>query len=130
MRERRDSNPKETCAVPDLSIHNEGQRRIVEIRPTYSAYPKEGNKLYLLIRFPVGIIVEAVVLAKGKNRLRVAASGFPDTIELKYSGSQWLTASGQPIEFDFLMCNSHAGQTNSASNPASLAEAAASAAIQ
>jgi len=37
--------------------------------------------MYLLIRYPGGIIVEGVVLAKGSKRLRVAAAGFPETIE-------------------------------------------------
>jgi hypothetical protein len=59
--------------------------------------------MYLLIRYSGEIIVEGVVLAKGRNRMRVAAAGFPDTIELRRSGQQWLTASRQPVEFDFLM---------------------------
>jgi len=46
--------------------------------------------MHMLIRYPVGIIVEAVVLAKGRDRMRVAVAGFPDTIELRRSGSQWL----------------------------------------
>lgn len=59
--------------------------------------------MYLLIRYPIGIIVEAVVLAEGKDRMRVAASGFPDTVELTRSGYQWYAANNQPVEFDFLM---------------------------
>jgi|SRR5580704_9807554 hypothetical protein len=59
--------------------------------------------MYMLIRYPVGIIVEAVVLAKGRDRLRVAAAGFPDTIELRRSGSQWFAPNREPIEFEFLM---------------------------
>jgi hypothetical protein len=43
--------------------------------------------MYLLIRYPGGIIVEGVMLAKGTNRLRVAVAGFPDTIELKRAGA-------------------------------------------
>lgn len=62
--------------------------------------------MYMLIRFPVGIIVEAVVLAKSKNRMRVAPAGFPDALELRRSGSQWYAANGQPVEFDFLMSDS------------------------
>ena len=48
--------------------------------------------MYLLIRYPVGAIVEGVVLAHQKNRMRVAAAGFPDTIELRRSGNQWYTS--------------------------------------
>ncbi len=86
--------------------------------------------MYLLIRFPVGIIVEAVVLAMGRNRMRVAAEGFPDTIELRRSGSQWQIASRQRVEFDFLMSNFNHEQPVSSSKSASLAMAAESAPIQ
>ena len=59
--------------------------------------------MYLLIRYPGGIIVEGVVLAKGSKRLRVAAAGFPETIELKRVGVLWSTESGEHVEFDYLM---------------------------
>ena len=32
--------------------------------------------MYMLIRYPVGVIVEAVVLVKGRNRMRVARRVF------------------------------------------------------
>lgn len=86
--------------------------------------------MYMLIRYPVGIIVEAVVLAKGRNRMRVAAAGFPDTIELRRSGSEWFTASRQPVEFDFLMFGAEQGENISSSQPAGKARAAGAAAIQ
>jgi hypothetical protein len=86
--------------------------------------------MYLLIKYPVGIIVEAVVLAWGRGRMRIAAAGFPDTVELRRSGSQWFTATRQPVEFEFLMCNAQAGESVSSIRPASLAMAAGSAAIQ
>jgi hypothetical protein len=86
--------------------------------------------MYMLIRYPVGIIVEAVVLAKGRNRLRVAAAGFPDTIELRRSGPQWFTETRQPVEFDFLMSNANPGESVSSSRPARVARAAGAAAIQ
>ena len=63
--------------------------------------------MYLLIRYPAGIIVEGLVLAKGRNHMRVVAAGFPDAIELRRSGSQWFTADRQPVEFDFLMSDAH-----------------------
>jgi hypothetical protein len=59
--------------------------------------------MYLLIRYPVGTIVEGVVLAHRKNRMRVAAAGFSDIIELRRSGAEWFTSTRQPVEFDFLM---------------------------
>ena len=63
--------------------------------------------MYLLIRYPGGIIVEGVVLARGRNRVRVAVAGFPDTIELKRAGALWSAVSGEQVEFDFLMADSY-----------------------
>ena len=89
---------------------------------------KEGRKdMYLLIRYPVGIIVEAVVLARGRNRMRVVAAGFPDTIELTRSGLQWFTAIRQPVELDFMMSNIHATQSASSSRSTAVVRAAGSA---
>jgi hypothetical protein len=86
--------------------------------------------MYMLIRYPVGIIVEAVVLAKGRNRMRVAAAGFPDTVELRRCGQQWFAAARQPVEFDFVMFNAHQGESVSSSKPARVARAAGSAAVR
>ena len=71
--------------------------------------------MYMLIRFAGGIIVEGVLLAKGRDRLRVAASGFPETIELKRSGSRWITAGHVQVEFDFLMLDEHQAESISSS---------------
>jgi hypothetical protein len=69
--------------------------------------------MYLLIRYPGGVIAEGVVLAKGKNRLRVAVAGLPDTIELKRAGSRWIAAGDIQVEFDFLMSDRHQEETTS-----------------
>ena len=71
--------------------------------------------MYLLIRYPGGIIVEGVVLAKERNRMRVAVAGFPDTIELKRTGSRWITAGHVQVEFDFLLSNRHQAERVSSS---------------
>ena len=71
--------------------------------------------MYLLIRYPGGIIVEGVVLAKRRNRLRVAVAEFPDTIELKRTGSMWITAGHVQVEFDFLMSDKHQAEAVSSS---------------
>jgi hypothetical protein len=59
--------------------------------------------MYMLIRYAGGIIVEGVLLAKGRDRLRVAVSGFPETIELRRTGSTWITSDHVQVEFDFLL---------------------------
>ena len=61
--------------------------------------------MYLVIRYAGGSIVEGVVLAKGRDRLRVAASGVPETIELKRTGAVWSADDGKQVEFYFVMCN-------------------------
>ena len=62
--------------------------------------------MYVLFRYPVGVVVEGVVLANGRNRMRIAAAGFADTIELKRSGSNWISADRQCVEVEFLMSSS------------------------
>jgi hypothetical protein len=58
--------------------------------------------MYVLIQFEVGVVIEGVVLASRKNRLRVAVPGLPDTLELKRSGLGWI-ADHQRVEIGFLM---------------------------
>jgi hypothetical protein len=82
--------------------------------------------MYLLIRYPVGAIVEGVVLAHRKNRMRVAAAGFPDIIELKRSGQEWFTSNGQPVEFDFIMSHSRQSETAPFARPVCAVRAAGS----
>jgi len=82
--------------------------------------------MYLLIRYPGEIIVEGVVLARGVNQLRVVAAAFPDTIELKRTGTAWFAADGVQVEFDFLMSDKY--QTERA--PAVSASAVMTAGVQ
>ena len=65
--------------------------------------------MYTLIGFPGGIIVEAVVLAKGANHMRVAAAGFSDAFELRRSGDGWVTETGESVEIEFLLASSREG---------------------
>ena len=58
--------------------------------------------MYVLIRFDVGVVIEGVVLAQRKNRLRVAVPGLSDILELKRSGSDWMAAR-QHVEIEFMM---------------------------
>jgi hypothetical protein len=85
--------------------------------------------MYLLIRYPVGAIVEGVILAHRKNRMRVAAAGFPDTIELRRSGQQWHTSTHEPVELDFMMSHFHQAEAVSLSRPARVASASGSSVI-
>jgi hypothetical protein len=80
--------------------------------------------MYLLIRYSVGTIVEGVILAHAKNRMRVAAAGFSDIIELRRSGTQWYTPTRQAVEFDFLMSHTQQAETLSSARPAGLTRTA------
>ena len=66
--------------------------------------------MYMLIRYAGGIIVEGVLLAKGRDRLRVAAAGFPETLELRRTGAGWMTSGRVQVEFDFLMADRYQGE--------------------
>jgi hypothetical protein len=85
--------------------------------------------MYLLIRYHVGTIVEGVVLAHRKNRMRVAAAGFSDIIELKRTGQEWFTATREPVDFDFMMSPSCQAETLSSSRPVCLTRTAGSASV-
>ena len=80
--------------------------------------------MYVLIRYPAGVVVEGVILAKAKNRMRVAAAGFPDTFELKRSGSQWFTSAHEPVEFDFLLSNTNTTESADSSRSTCIAAVA------
>ena len=70
--------------------------------------------MYMLLRYSVGVVVEGIVLANGKNRMRVAAPGFSDVIELKRSGTHWTDADRRPVELEFMMFRSiRAGEMES-----------------
>jgi hypothetical protein len=73
--------------------------------------------MYLLMRYPVGVVVEGVILANGKNRLRVAAAGFADTLELKRSGTEWFDAGHERVELEFIMPQSNAIPCQSMETP-------------
>ena len=56
------------------------------------------------------------------------AEQVPDAIELRCSGAQWLTATREPVEFDFLMSNVHVGESDFCSRAAGVAQAGGAAA--
>jgi hypothetical protein len=85
--------------------------------------------MYVLIEYPAGVIAEAVVLSMGRNRVRVAVAGFPDTLELRRSGEDWLTGTGQKVTFEFLLSQAPAVETVALPVPALVARAAGSYAI-
>ena len=85
--------------------------------------------MYVLIEFAAGVTVEAVVLSMDTKRARVAAAGFPDTLELRHSGRDWLTETGQKVTFEFLFSEAPAVAPVALPIPALVARTAGSYAI-
>jgi hypothetical protein len=85
--------------------------------------------MYALMEYPGGVVVEAVVLSMDRKRARVIAAGFPDTLELRRSGPDWLTEAGQKVRFDFLFSNAPEVETVALPEPAPIARSAGSYAI-
>ena len=85
--------------------------------------------MYVLIEFAAGVTVEAVVLSMDTKRARVAAAGFPDTLELRHSGRDWLTETGQKVTFGFLLSKVPEVETVALPVPALAVRAAGSYAI-
>ena len=89
--------------VLEISVHNNRQHCNRVLMGTCSIYPEERlSPMYTLIEYPVGVIVEAVVLSMEPNRLRVAVAGFSDAVEFTQSGLEWVTERGQKIDLGFL----------------------------
>ncbi|HUI56436.1 MAG TPA: hypothetical protein VLY04_15785 [Bryobacteraceae bacterium] len=82
--------------------------------------------MYLLIEYPVGVIVEAIALAIDRDRMRVAAADFPDALELTRSGDRWFTETGDIVQFEFLLSRLPVAESVSSSRPALVARAAGS----
>jgi hypothetical protein len=59
--------------------------------------------MYTLIRLHDGITMEAVVLDNTQSRMRLAAAGLNDAVELRLCGLDWLDESNRPVQFGFLL---------------------------
>jgi hypothetical protein len=58
--------------------------------------------MYALLSYPAGIILEAVIVSRTRNRMRAVAAGLADALELKRTRSGWLTESGETVELEFV----------------------------
>ncbi len=59
--------------------------------------------MYTVIRQPDGSIVEAVVLDITRSRIRLAAVGLSEVVELRRFGLDWIDERNQPVQFGFLL---------------------------
>ncbi len=54
----------------------------------------------MIIRNRNGVRAEAILLAAGRDRMRVAIDSEPDTTELHLFDGEWYTDEGSAIEFE------------------------------
>ena len=59
--------------------------------------------MLMTIRYQDGLRIEAVLLAAGRDRMRVAAGAQRDTIELHKVDGCWFTEEGDEIEIEALI---------------------------
>jgi hypothetical protein len=85
--------------------------------------------MYALVEFPEGMIVEAVVFSMDRKRARVAAAGYPDILELRRSGQDWFTETGEKVTIEFLLSDAPEAAIVILPVPAFVARAAGSNAI-
>jgi hypothetical protein len=55
----------------------------------------------MTIRYANGYLVEAVLLSRGENRLRVAPQGSEDVLELNLVNGTWVTDECEPVQVGF-----------------------------
>jgi hypothetical protein len=70
--------------------------------------------MYTLISFADAVLVEAIVLSRGDNRMRVVLPGVADTMEIQRAGENWFTEKGETVEFQFLATASQPVSTDQA----------------
>jgi hypothetical protein len=63
----------------------------------------EGSKVFTLISFSAGVLIEAVIMSRTEDRMRVVAPAFGDAIELRRYGQSWFTDLGERVEFELLL---------------------------
>jgi hypothetical protein len=81
--------------------------------------------MYAMICCPGGIIVEAVILSRTRDRMRVVAAGLSDALDLRRSGRDWSMDTGEPVQFEFLAAASPVARE--AASPAAIVRSAGSA---
>jgi hypothetical protein len=78
--------------------------------------------MYLTFRFPDGRRLEGVLLAVGKNEMRVGVPGHPDVLGFRLVEGYWTAENGERIELESLI------RTSAADMPAEVRSLSASSA--
>ncbi|HEY1337416.1 MAG TPA: hypothetical protein VGF59_07885 [Bryobacteraceae bacterium] len=59
--------------------------------------------MYLTLRISDGPEREALLLAAGRERLRLAVQGCRDVLECRMVAGQWFSEGGEVVEFDSMV---------------------------
>ncbi|HEX3877194.1 MAG TPA: hypothetical protein VHW24_09420 [Bryobacteraceae bacterium] len=62
--------------------------------------------MYLLLRNSSGRVTESLLLAAGRNTIRVVLHGVGDTLELSFSNGQWRSDRDETFEIEALTSGS------------------------
>jgi hypothetical protein len=62
--------------------------------------------MHILLSNEIGGIVEGVLLAAGRNVMRIALPGNGDALELRLSDGAWVAAAGERFELDAVIAGS------------------------
>ncbi len=62
--------------------------------------------MYIILKNEIGGETEGVVLAAGRDVMRVSVRGLTDTLELRLSDGVWAGARGKKFEIDALVADS------------------------
>ena len=59
--------------------------------------------MYMILRYPTGVNVDAVLLSATRDRLRVMVRDQEDTLDLRLIGSRWISDQGSAVEIESLL---------------------------
>jgi hypothetical protein len=59
--------------------------------------------MYVILRNDFGETTEGVLLAAGRNVMRIGPRGLSDTLELRLSHDRWIADGGEEFELDALV---------------------------
>jgi hypothetical protein len=61
--------------------------------------------MYIILKNETGGTTEGVILAAGRNVMRVSLRGLSDTVELRLSDGTWTAGGGDKFELDALVAD-------------------------
>ena len=61
--------------------------------------------MYMILCYPTGQRVDSVLLATGRDRMRLAVRGRNETIELRLEQGHWTSEDGVQVELESVIWN-------------------------